>query len=159
MALRELTLQLMTSTEENKSSRDSYISISKGLSSTDNVQKDFTSASFHFNNLQSSNANTSYSIPAGNSNKDTPTITFDHYDAVWDKEILRQVDESAATAISSQQTPPESMIPMKPLVYRHVFVSTPVEKKSSTNTLSTISHHHFPQEGIHLLFTIALIYY
>lgn len=49
-------------------------------------------------------------------------------DDVRNEEILRQVDDFVEIAKNLQHTPPENKIPLRPLVYYHVFVSTPVQK-------------------------------
>jgi hypothetical protein len=80
-----------------------------------------------------------------------PTIKIDqagtshpyiHDDYDWDEETVRQLDELVETAISSQKTPPETLIPMRPQVYCHVFVSTPVERAIYQHIVSNIPGPH-----------------
>ena len=55
-----------------------------------------------------------------------PSINTDT--GVWDEQMIRLMDESVVIAKASQQSPPETMIPLHPVFFFHVFVSSPVER-------------------------------
>jgi hypothetical protein len=57
---------------------------------------------------------------------------------VWDEETFRQVDESVAMSKSFQNTPSEDMIPLNPVIFFHVFVSTPIQRDVHQYIVNTI---------------------
>jgi hypothetical protein len=57
---------------------------------------------------------------------------------VWDDETLSRMDESVAMAISFPNTPTENMIPINPVIFFHVFVSTPIQRDVHQYIVNTV---------------------
>jgi len=130
--------QVLVDSMDNKKSDDHHLSESDILISTDFVHKHPKNEDIQLNNLKHSTTDTSFSAPIADLNIDTDGMCSDLDDMIWNEETIRQVDDSIATFRNSQQTPPESMIPMNPLVYCHVFVSMPVQRVVHQHIVSNI---------------------
>ena len=130
--------QVLVDSMDNKKSDDHHLSESDILISTDFVHKHPTNEDIQLNNLKHSTTDTSFSALVADLNIDTDGMCSDLDDMIWNEETIRQVDDSTATFRNSQQTPPESTIPMNPLVYCHVFVSMPVQRVVHQHIVSNI---------------------